>query len=95
MLRHAWFIAVIAAAPLAAQKSGPQGDTWESIAKLPDFGGLWEGGGGGPRGGRCRAAVVHAGVRREACRSFRPRRSAARSRTAPRRTACRTACRRS
>ena len=51
MLRHAWLFAVIVAAPLAAQKSGPQGDTWESIAKLPDFGGLWEGGGGGPRGG--------------------------------------------
>ena len=52
MLRHVWFIAVFAAAPLAAQKSGPQGDTWESIAKLPDFGGLWEVTfGGGPRGG--------------------------------------------
>ena len=50
MLRHAWLIALVAAAPLAAQKSGPQGDTWESIAELPDFGGLWEGGGGGPRG---------------------------------------------
>jgi hypothetical protein len=44
-------MAVLAAAPLAAQKSGPQGDTWESIAKLPDFGGLWEVTfGGGPRG---------------------------------------------
>ena len=41
MLRHAWLIAVVAAAPVAAQ-SGAQGDTWESIAKLPDFGGLWE-----------------------------------------------------
>jgi hypothetical protein len=51
MLRHAWLMAVVIAAPLAAQKSGPQGDTWESIAKLPDFGGLWEVGGGGPRGG--------------------------------------------
>ena len=51
MLRHAWIIAALAAAPLAAQKSGPQGDTWESIAKLPDFGGLWEvTRGGGPRG---------------------------------------------
>ena len=50
MLRHAWLFAVIAA-PLAAQPSGPQGDTWESIAKLPDFGGLWEiTFGGGPRG---------------------------------------------
>jgi hypothetical protein len=44
-------MAAIAAAPLAAQKSGPQGDTWESIAQLPDFGSLWEVGGGGPRGG--------------------------------------------
>jgi hypothetical protein len=43
-------MAAIAAAPLAAQKSGPQGDTWESIAQLPDFGSLWEVGGGGPRG---------------------------------------------
>jgi hypothetical protein len=52
MLRHAWLFAVLATAPLAAQKSGPQGDTWESIAKLPDFGGLWEVTfGGGPRGG--------------------------------------------
>ena len=52
MLRHAWFIAVFAAAPLAAQKSGPQGDSWESIAKLPDFSGLWEVTfGGGPRAG--------------------------------------------
>jgi hypothetical protein len=50
MLRHGWLIAVVAAAPVAAQ-SGPQGDTWESIAKLPDFGGLWEiTFGGGPRG---------------------------------------------
>ena len=52
MLRHAWFIATLVAVPLAAQPSGPQGDTWESIAKLPDFGGLWEVTfGGGPRGG--------------------------------------------
>jgi len=51
MLRHAWLMAAIAAAPLAAQRSGPQGDTWESIAQLPDFGSLWEVGGGGPRGG--------------------------------------------
>ena len=41
MLRHAWLIAAFVAEPLSAQ-SGPQGDTWESIAKLPDFGGLWE-----------------------------------------------------
>jgi hypothetical protein len=46
-----WLAACVAAAPLYAQ-SGPQGDTWESIAKLPDFGGLWEiTFGGGPRGG--------------------------------------------
>jgi hypothetical protein len=50
MLRHAWLIAAFAAGPIAAQ-AGPQGDTWESIAKLPDFGGLWEVTfGGGPRG---------------------------------------------
>jgi hypothetical protein len=48
MLRHAWLVAM-AAAPIAAQ-FGPQGDTWESIAKLPDLGGLWEiTRGGGPR----------------------------------------------
>jgi hypothetical protein len=52
MLRQAWFtIALVVTAPLQAQ-SGSQGDTWESIAKLPDFGGLWEVTfGGGPRGG--------------------------------------------
>jgi hypothetical protein len=52
MLRQAWLtIALAVTAPLHAQ-SGPQGDTWESIAKLPDFGGLWEVTfGGGPRGG--------------------------------------------
>ena len=52
MLRQAWFtIALVVTVPLHAQ-SGPQGDTWESIAKLPDFGGLWEVTfGGGPRGG--------------------------------------------
>ena len=44
-------IVLVATAPLHAQ-SAPQGDTWESIAKLPDFGGLWEVTfGGGPRGG--------------------------------------------
>jgi hypothetical protein len=52
-MRHAWLIAAVvalAAAPLAAQ-TGEQGRTWESIAKLPDFGGLWEVTfGGGPRG---------------------------------------------
>jgi hypothetical protein len=50
---HRWLLVVLAALPLVAQaQSGPQGDTWESIAKLPDFGGLWEitfgGGPGGP-----------------------------------------------
>ena len=50
MLRHSWLVAVAAAAPIAAQ-SGPQGDTLESIAKLPDLSGLWEiTFGGGPRG---------------------------------------------
>ena len=34
-----------------AEKSGPQGDTWASIAKLPDFtGGIWETTFGGRRG---------------------------------------------
>lgn len=43
-------LAACAAGPACAQ-SGPQGDTWESIAKLPDFAGLWEVTfGGGPRG---------------------------------------------
>lgn len=46
----AWLAAALAAGTAAAQH-GPQGDTWESIAKLPDFGGLWEiTFGGGPRG---------------------------------------------
>jgi hypothetical protein len=45
-LAVAWAVAVV---PALAQ-SGPQGDTWESIAKLPDFSGLWEiTSGGGPR----------------------------------------------
>ena len=34
----------------AAPKGSPQGDSWESIAKLPDWSGIWEVGGGGPRG---------------------------------------------
>jgi hypothetical protein len=35
----------------ASKPSSPQGDTWESIAKLPDWGGIWEVTfGGGPRG---------------------------------------------
>jgi hypothetical protein len=44
-------IALVVAVPLHAQTE-EQGRTWESIAKLPDFGGLWEVTfGGGPRGG--------------------------------------------
>lgn len=44
----AW--AALCVAGPAPAESGPQGDTWESIAKLPDFGGLWEVTfGGGPR----------------------------------------------
>ena len=52
MLRKAGLaLVLVATAPLHAQ-SASQGDTWESIAKLPDFGGLWEVTfGGGPRGG--------------------------------------------
>ncbi len=39
------------AAAQASPKTSPQGDTWESIAKLPDFGSVWEGAcGGGLRG---------------------------------------------
>jgi hypothetical protein len=52
-MRHVcWSLALVAAAaPLHAQ-TGPQGDTWDSIAKLPDFGGLWEiRTGGGPNAG--------------------------------------------
>jgi len=50
-LRLSWLLACIVAAPLCAQSARP-GDTWDSIAKLPDFGGLWEVTfGGGPRGG--------------------------------------------
>ena len=55
MLRHRFSLfalvaaAIVASAPQA--QSGPQGDTWDSIAKLPDFGGLWEiTFGGGPGG---------------------------------------------
>ena len=44
-------LAALLAATTAAAQTSPQGDTWESIAKLPDFGGLWEVTfGGGPRG---------------------------------------------
>jgi hypothetical protein len=56
MLRHRLTVVAFAAALVVSgapqAQSGPQGDTWESIAKLPDFGGLWEitfgGGPGGP-----------------------------------------------
>ena len=41
----------LAVAQTAAAQQSPQGDTWESIAKLPDFGSVWEVTfGGGPRG---------------------------------------------
>jgi hypothetical protein len=44
-------VAAIAVAQFAAAQSAPQGDTWASIAKLPDWGGIWEVTfGGGPRG---------------------------------------------
>jgi hypothetical protein len=40
----------LACAASAAAQSSPQGDTWASIAKLPDWGGIWEVTfGGGPR----------------------------------------------
>jgi len=41
--------------PAAGKPSGPQGDTWASIAKLPDWQGIWElnwQGGGGLAGAR-------------------------------------------
>jgi hypothetical protein len=42
----------LAGAHAAVAQSSPQGDTWESIAKLPDWSGIWEFTfGGGPRGG--------------------------------------------
>lgn len=43
--RHRFFLTTLLgmAATLTAQaQSGSQGDTWDSIAKLPDWGGLWE-----------------------------------------------------
>ena len=94
MLRHAWLIAVIIAAPLAAQKSGPQGDTWESIAKLPDFGGLWEGGGGAPRGAGAEPPSLTPPYAAK-LQDIKPPVEPARSKTVPRRTAYRTACPRS
>ena len=44
-----------AAAPASETPTGPQGDTWASIAKLPDWQGIWEldfRGGGGLAGAR-------------------------------------------
>jgi hypothetical protein len=34
--------AAVTVSQSAAAQSAPQGDTWESIAKLPDFGSVWE-----------------------------------------------------
>ena len=57
MQHDRWFAAslyvtlMLFAAPSSHAQSGPQGDTWASIAELPDFGSVWEvtfGGGGGP-----------------------------------------------
>jgi len=43
----------IGLAQTVAAQSSPQGDTWDSIKKLPDWGGIWEVTfGGGPRGAR-------------------------------------------
>ena len=42
---------MLLAAQGARAQAGAQGDTWDSIAELPDFGSVWEvtfGGGGGP-----------------------------------------------
>jgi hypothetical protein len=42
----------LAGAHAAVAQSSPQGDSWASIAKLPDWSGIWEVTfGGGPRGG--------------------------------------------
>jgi hypothetical protein len=38
------------ASPQTSKNTSPQGDTWASIAKLPDWGGLWEPSFGGGRG---------------------------------------------
>jgi hypothetical protein len=46
-------IAVAQAPSKPSPQSSPQGDTWASVAKLPDWGGIWEVTfGGGPRGAR-------------------------------------------
>jgi hypothetical protein len=57
MQRKQWFaIGWVVAAALGAaqgaraQSPQPQGDTWASIAQLPDLGGIWEVSGGGGRG---------------------------------------------
>jgi len=43
----------------ASSQSSPQGDTWASIMKLPDWGGIWEVTfGGGPRGARPEAPAL-------------------------------------
>jgi hypothetical protein len=49
----AWALVVVPFLSMTAEaQSAPGGDTWESIAKLPDVGGLWEiTFGGGPGGG--------------------------------------------
>jgi hypothetical protein len=48
---YRWLLMAIATLPLAAHaQSGREGDTWESLAKLPELAGLWEiTFGGGPR----------------------------------------------
>jgi hypothetical protein len=52
LLAGAGLLALCVGHTVAAQTPSPQGDTWESIAKLPDFGSVWEQTfGGGPRGG--------------------------------------------
>jgi hypothetical protein len=54
--------AVAADAPhAAAAKSSPQGDTWASIAKLPDWSGVWDFdySAGAPGGGLVRPAPPH------------------------------------
>jgi hypothetical protein len=46
-----WVVGLVAAAGSAAAQTAAPGATWESIAKLPELGGLWEiTFGGGPRG---------------------------------------------
>ncbi len=64
ILLSAAVLAAVALSPAAAQApAGPQpapyksdapGNSWESIAKLPDWGGVWMPGGGGGGAGRAR-----------------------------------------